>query len=146
MVRLVVCQRFYKNNLKIIPRKCKRPFFEKRNCDFLNCRNMIVLIIVFIDFVKLLFTTLCFVGLYFVPNLIVMLFNFLNSIFIVRFHCKGCVLERESMKTQATEDWRDFVGSSWLSIPRKEACALHMTGMWRVRPNGDSCVSQVSRG
>ena len=104
MVRLVVCQRFYKKNLKIIPRKCKRPFFEKRNCDFLNCRNMIVLIILFIDFVKLLFTTLCLVGLYFVPNLIVMLFNLLNSVFIVGFHCKGCVLERESMKTQATED------------------------------------------
>ena len=104
MVRLVVCQRFYKKNLKIIPRKCKMPFFEKRNCDFLNCRNMIVLIILFIDFVKLLFTTLCFVGLYFVPNLIVMLFNLLNSVFIVGFHCKGCVLERESMKTQATED------------------------------------------
>ena len=25
-------------------------------------------------------------------------------VFIVRFHCKGCVLERESVKTQATED------------------------------------------
>ena len=146
VVRLVVCQRFYKNNLKIIPRKCKRHFFEKRNCDFLNCRNMIVLIILFIDFVKLLFTTLCFVGLYFVPNLIVMLFNLLNSVFIVGFHCKGCVLERESIKTQATEDWRDFAGSSWLSILRKEACALHMTGMRRVRPNGDSCVSRVSCG
>ena len=41
VVRLVVCQRFYKKNFKIIPRKCKRPFFEKRNCDFLNYRDMI---------------------------------------------------------------------------------------------------------
>ena len=49
--------------------------------------------------VKLLFTTLCFVGLYFVPNLIVMLFNLLYPIFIVGFHCKGCALERESVKT-----------------------------------------------
>ena len=40
VVRLVVCQRFYKKNFKIIPRKCKRPFFEKRNCDFLNYRDM----------------------------------------------------------------------------------------------------------
>ena len=96
--------------------------------------------------VKLLFTTLCFVGLYSVPNLIVMLFNLLYLVFIVGFHCKGCVLEREreSMKTQATEDWRDFAGSSWLSIPWKEACALHMIGMWRVRPDGDSCVLWVS--
>ena len=54
--------------------------------------------------VKLLFTTLCFVGLYSVPNLIVMLFNLLYHVFIVGFHYKGYVLERESMKTQATED------------------------------------------
>ena len=54
--------------------------------------------------VKLLFITLCFVGLYSVPNLIVMLFNLLYPVFIVRFHCKGCVLERESVKTQATGD------------------------------------------
>ena len=47
------------------------------------------------EIVKLLFTTLCFVGLYSVPNLIVMLFNLLYPVFIVEFHCKGCVLERE---------------------------------------------------
>ena len=47
------------------------------------------------EIVKLLFTTLCFVGLYSVPNLIVILFNFLYPVFIVGFHCKGCVLERE---------------------------------------------------
>ena len=23
----------------MIPRKCKMPFFDKRNCDFLNCRK-----------------------------------------------------------------------------------------------------------
>ena len=52
VVRLVECQRFYKKKkLKITPRKCKRPFFEKRNCDLLNCRNMIVLITLFIDFI-----------------------------------------------------------------------------------------------
>ena len=54
--------------------------------------------------VKLLFTTLCFVGLYSMPNLIVMLFNFLYPVCIVGFHCKGCVLDGESVKTQATED------------------------------------------
>ena len=53
------------------------------------------------EIVKLLFTTLCFFGLYFVPNLIVMLFNLLCP---VGFHCKGCVLEKKSMKTQANED------------------------------------------
>ena len=52
VVRLVVCQSFLlKKQIKIIPRKCKRPFFEKRNCDFLNCRNMIVLFTLFIDLI-----------------------------------------------------------------------------------------------
>ena len=46
-------------------------------------------------FVKLLFTTMCFVGLYSVLNLIVILFNLLYPVFIVGFDCKGCVIERE---------------------------------------------------
>ena len=50
------------------------------------------------------------------------------------------------MKTQAIEDRRVFTGSSRLSIPRNDACALHMTGMRRVRTDGDSCVLQVTRG
>ena len=68
-----------------------------------------------------------------------MLFNLLYPVFIVGFHYKGCVVERECVKTQELEDWRDFAGSSRPSIPRKEACALHMTRMWRVKPDGDSC-------
>ena len=44
--------------------------------------------------VKLLFTTICFVGFYSVPNLIVIIFNLLYPIFIVGYHCKGCVIER----------------------------------------------------
>ena len=44
------------------------------------------------------------VGFYSVPNLIVILFNFLYPVFIVGFDCKGCVIERESVKTQAIED------------------------------------------
>ena len=52
VVRLVVSQRFYKFFFfKIIPRKCKRSFSEKSNCDFINCRNMIALINLFIDFI-----------------------------------------------------------------------------------------------
>ena len=37
------------------------------------------------------------------------------------------------------------MGSLRLSIPRSEACALHMTGMQRVSTDGDSCVLRVSR-
>ena len=67
-------------------------------------------------------------------------------VFIVGCDCKGCVLERESVKTQASEARRLLVGVSWLSFPRSEACALHMIGMRRVCTDGDSCVSRVSRG
>ena len=80
------------------------------------------------------------------PNLIVISFNLLYPVFTVGFNCKGCVIERESVKSQASEDKRIFVGSSRLSILRNDACALHMTGMRRVRTDGDSCVSRVSCG
>ena len=84
---------------------------------------------------------MCFVGFKSVPNLIVTLFNLLYPVFIVGFNCKGCVIERECVKTQAIEDRRVFAGISRLSIPRNDACALHMTRMRRVRIDGDSCVS-----
>ena len=84
---------------------------------------------------------MCFVSFNFVPNLIVILFNLLYPVFVVGFNCKGCVIERENVKTQAIEDRRVFAGNSRLSIPRNDACALHMTGMRRVRTDGDSGVS-----
>ena len=87
-----------------------------------------------------------FVGFYSMPNMIVIIFNLLYPVFIVRFDCKGCVLERESVKTQAIEARRVFAGSSRLSIPRSEACALHMTRMQRVSTDGDNCVSRVFCG
>ena len=55
---------------------------------------------------------MCFVGFNYVPNLIVILFNLLYHVFIVRFNCKGCVIEKEYVKTQAIEDKRVFAGSS----------------------------------
>ena len=53
-----------------------------------------------------------FIGFNFVPNLIVILFNLLYPVFIVGLYCKGCVIERENVKTQAIKDKRVFVGSS----------------------------------
>ena len=85
------------------------------------------------------------VGFYSVPNLIVISFNLLYPVFIVGFDCKGCVIKRESVKTQVIEAIRFLAGSSRLSISRSNACALHMTGMRRVSTDGDSCVSRVSR-
>ena len=91
-----------------------------------------------------------FVGFYSVPNLIVILFNLMYLVFVVgifiQSYCKGCVIVRESVKTQAIEVRRVFVGISRLNIPRKDACSLHIIGMRRVSIDGDSCVSRVSRG
>ena len=84
-----------------------------------------------------------FVGFYFVPNFIVILFNLMFPLFVVGIYCKGCVIVRESVKTQAIEARKVFMGISWLSIPRKDACALHMTGMRRFSTDGDNCVSRV---
>ena len=85
-----------------------------------------------------------FCSFYSVPNLIVIIFNLLYPVFIVGFDCKGCVIERESVKTQAIEARKFLAGSSRLSIPQSEACALHMTGMQRVSIDGDSYISQVA--
>ena len=79
-------------------------------------------------------------------NLIIILLNLLYHVFIVELYCKGCVIEREYVKTQAIEDKRVFVGSSQLSILRNNAYALHMIGMRRVRTDGDSCILRVARG
>ena len=89
---------------------------------------------------------MCFVGFNFVRNLIVILFNLLYPIFIVGFYFKGCVIKREYVKTQAIEDRRVSTGISRLSIPRNDACVLHVTRMRRVRTDGDSCVLRVARG
>ena len=78
-------------------------------------------------------------------NLIVILFNLMYLVFVVEIYCKGCVIVRESVKTQAIEVRRVFAGISRLNIPRKDACTLHMTGMQRASTDGDNCVSGVSR-
>ena len=80
-------------------------------------------------FVKLWFTNMYIVGFYSVLNLIVSL---LYHVFIVGFDFKGCVIERESVKTQVIEARRFLAGGSRLSIPWSEAYAMHMTGMRRV--------------
>ena len=87
-----------------------------------------------------------FVCFYSVPNLIVILFNLMYPIFVVRIYYKGCVIVRESVKTQAVEARRVLAGISRLSISRKDAYALNMTRMRRVSTDGDNCVSRVFRG
>jgi len=75
-----------------------------------------------------------FFGFYSVPNLIVIFFNLMYPVFHVGFICKGCVWEKESVKTQGyLKTEVVFAGSSRVSFPRSDACALHMTGMWKVR-------------
>ena len=87
-----------------------------------------------------------FVGFYSMSNLIIILFNLMYHVFVVGIYCKGCVIVRKSVKTQKIEARRVFMDISRLSISRKEACTLHMTGMRRVSTDGDSCISQVSCG
>ena len=70
-----------------------------------------------VDSAKLRFTNMNFVGFYFVPNLIVILFNLMYPIFVMGIYCKGCVIVRESVKTQAIEARRVFTGILRLSIP-----------------------------
>ena len=53
-----------------------------------------------------------FVGFYSMPNLIVILFNLLYLVFVVRIYCKSCVIMRECVKTQAIEAKRVFAGIS----------------------------------
>ena len=86
-----------------------------------------------------------FVVFYSVPNLIVILFNLMYHVFVVGIYCKGCVIVKESVKTQAIKGRRVFAGISRLNISRKEACVLHMTRMRRVNTDGDNCVSRVAR-
>ena len=76
--------------------------------------------------VKLLFTTICFVGLYSVPNLIVIIFNLLYPVFIVGFHYKGCVIERVVWRLKHLKIEEGFMGIWRLSIPRSISYALHM--------------------
>ena len=89
---------------------------------------------------------MCFVGFNSMPNLIVILFNLFYPVFIVGFDCKGCVIKRECVKTQAIEDWRVFVGISRLSIPRSDPCDLHMLECEELGQDGDSYVSRVFHG
>ena len=53
-----------------------------------------------------------FVVFYYVPNLIVILFNLMYLVFVVGIYCKGCVIVRESVKTKAIEARRVFAGIS----------------------------------
>ena len=80
------------------------------------------------------------VGFYSVPNLIVILFNLMYPVFVVGIYCKGYVIVRESMKTQAIEAKKVFAGISRLSFSQEDACALHMIGMRKVSTDGDNCV------
>ena len=79
-----------------------------------------------INAVKLLFTTICFVGFYFVPNLIVIIFNPVYHVCIVGFHCKGWVIERVVWRLNHLKTKEGSAGISRLSIPQSISCALHV--------------------
>ena len=60
--------------------------------------------------------------------------------FFVRVVC-----ERECEDSRQSEEQEVFMGSSWEAFPWSEACALHMTRMWRVIIDGDNWFSQDTR-
>ena len=55
------------------------------------------------------------------PNLIVIIFNLLYLVFIVGFHCKGCVIERMVWRLKHLKTEEGFVG-----ILQGISCALHV--------------------
>ena len=73
------------------------------------------------------------------PNLIVISFTLMYPVFVLGVYCKGCVIVRESVKTQAIEVRRIFTGISQLSIPRKSGVSvqwpvsLDVLDTWRVQ-------------
>ena len=88
-----------------------------------------------------------FVGFNSMPNLIVILFNLMYPVFHVGFICKGYVCERErvwrlkSIKIKAV-----LAGSSQVSFPRCDACALHMARMRKFRTRWRQLVfASISR-
>ena len=99
--------------------------------------------------VKLWFTTMCFVGFNSVPNLIVILFNFLYPVFIVGFDYKGCVIERErERESEDSSNWRlkSFRGYLATKHPAKWPMWLAHAGMRRVRTGWRQlCLTSISR-
>ena len=71
------------------------------------------------------------VGFYSVPNLIVILFNLLYLVFIVRFDCKGCVLKRESVKTQA--NWSQKSSRRYLATKFPAKWSMCLAHDWNVK-------------
>ena len=61
------------------------------------------------------------------------MFNLIYPVFYVGFICKSCVRESVCEDSRQLKTKAIVAGSSQVSFPRNDACAVHMTGMWRVR-------------
>ena len=73
-----------------------------------------------------------FVGFYFVPNFIVIMLNLMYPVFYVDLFIR-VMWERKCEDSRQLKAKVVFAGNSWVRFPRSDACALHMTGMQRVR-------------
>ena len=80
------------------------------------------------------------------PNLILILFNLMYPEFVVGIYCKGCVIVRESVKTQAIEKRRIFEGYLATKHPAKRCmCLAHdwnAKSQYRWR---QLCLASISR-
>ena len=61
------------------------------------------------------------------------MFNLIYPVFYMGFICKGCVRESVCEDSRQLKTKAIFASSSQVSFPRNDACAIHMTGLQRVR-------------
>ena len=99
-----------------------------------------------VSFCKVVIYNYVFFGFYSMPNLIVILFNFMYPVFHVGFICKGCVRERECEDSRQLKTEAVFAGISRVSFPRSDTYALHIIEMRRVKTGWRQLVfASVSR-
>ena len=87
--------------------------------------------------------------LYSMPNLNVISFNLLYHVFIVRFNCKGCVIERECedssywrqkvfrrcLTTKHPAKWYICLAHDWNAKSQDRCRQLYFASISRVRPS-----------
>ena len=73
-----------------------------------------------------------FVGLYSVPNLIVIIFNLLYPVFIVRFNCKSCVIERERVCEDSSK-WRQKSFRGYLVTKHPVKWCMYLAHDWNAK-------------
>ena len=80
--------------------------------------------------VKLWFTNMYSVGFYFVPNLIVIIFNLLYPVFIMGFDCMGCMIEREC---EDLSNWSQKISCRYLVTKHSAKWSMCLAHDWNAK-------------